>query len=267
VTSVAAATKLTIDEDIRDILSRVQIDGAKVRVIDQLDPKTWKRCRRVLEALGGKYKTVSKAIVFHADAEPIIAEAIGTGTAVKRQTVLQAFFTKPELASVMHELAEVGPTDILLEPSAGKGALIRPILDGKVPLPKMTVMIDIDDHHHEVLSALSDPLSSFPMIALHGDFLSMSVQFQPTVVMMNPPFSNGQDILHIQKAYGMLAEHGRMVAIAGESAFSDRPATEPFRRWLHDAGAEVYSVPPDSFTGTKATARMIYVEKNPEADL
>lgn len=264
---MAAATQVTIPEDIVEILRNVEIQGNLVRITQKLDPKVYLACSKILQALGGKWSRKSQATEFHTDAGPLLEKALSAGKADKRQTILQAFFSKPGLARTMLTKLALTAQDRLLEPSAGNGALIRPILDGEFTMPAIGALIDIDEHHHDVLAELvdadlDDPRSATPMIALHGDFLAMEFNFRPTAILMNPPFSKGQDIAHIKHAYKMLAPGGRMVAIASESAFL--PRQEQFREWLNKRGAECERVPPDSFTDTTVHARMIYLVKPKE---
>ncbi len=263
---MAAATQVTIPENIAEILRGVEIRDNLVRIKQKLDPKTYNATSKILQALGGKWSSKLQATEFHTDAGPILEQALSTGKADKRQTILQAFFSKPALARAMLTKLALTDQDRFLEPSAGDGALIRPILDGEFPSPAIGAVIDIDDHHHSKLMDLLevDPNnpSSCAMIALHGDFLTMEFTYRPTAIAMNPPFSKGQDIAHIKHAYKMLAPGGRMVAIASESAFL--PRQEQFREWLNKRGAECERVPPDSFTDTNVHARMIHLVKPKE---
>ena len=264
---MAAANQVTIPDHVKPILARVEVDAKDatlVRITEELDPKVYLACSKVLQALGGKWERKTQATRFHTDAAPLITEALESGKADKRHTILQAFFTKPDLARRMLAKLDLKPTDRFLEPSAGNGGLIQPILDGEYPSPAIGAVIDIDDHHHDTLCNLLDPGTgesavAIPMIALIGDFLTMEMSYRPTAIAMNPPFSKGQDIAHIKHAYRILADGGRMVAIASESAFL--PRQEQFREWLSARNAECERVPADSFEGTTAAARMIYIEK------
>ncbi|MBF9676667.1 SAM-dependent methyltransferase, partial [Streptococcus pseudopneumoniae] len=79
-------------------------------------------------------------------------------------------------------------------------------------------------------------------------------------VLMNPPFSRDQQ--HIRKAWVHLASGGRLVAIAGESAFGSKDGSGDFARWLDEIGATVERLDgSDSFDGTNANARLIFAEK------
>ena len=87
-------------------------------------------------------------------------------------------------------------------------------------------------------------------------------------IVMNPPFSDGRDMAHVQHAYTLLKPGGRLVALMGESAFTNqnKRATE-FRAWLEQVGgtdeklAEGTFLDPSLPVNTGANARMVVVEK------
>ena len=87
-------------------------------------------------------------------------------------------------------------------------------------------------------------------------------------IVMNPPFSDGRDILHVQHAYTLLRPGGRLVALMGESAFTNqnKRATE-FREWLESVGGTEEKLAEGTFNdpslpvNTSANARMVVIEK------
>jgi hypothetical protein len=87
-------------------------------------------------------------------------------------------------------------------------------------------------------------------------------------ILMNPPFSDGRDIQHVRHAYDLLKPGGRLVALMGESAFTNqnKRATE-FREWLESVGGTEEKLPEGTFNdpslpvNTGANARMVVVEK------
>lgn len=92
-------------------------------------------------------------------------------------------------------------------------------------------------------------------------------------IVMNPPFSNGRDIQHVQHAYNLLKPGGRIVAIMGEGAFfQSNKRAESFRNWLDERGATNEKLPDGSFmdpslpVNTGVAARMVVIDK-PVGDL
>lgn len=82
---------------------------------------------------------------------------------------------------------------------------------------------------------------------------------------MNPPFENGQDGDHVQRAYELLAPDGRLAAIVGVGSLqrSDKKALA-FQAFLDDTGARVSRLPDGSFktSGTGINCSMIRIQKS-----
>ena len=122
----------------------------------------------------------------------------------------QLFPTPPDLAKRMVELAEIQPGMCVLEPSAGTGNLARAIRSA-VPGAHLD-LIEIDPKLCSILKASGFEVSC-------RDFLAASMPVCPDsegghdCVLMNPPFSKGQDVAHILHALKFLKPGGRLVAI------------------------------------------------------
>ncbi|ENT5164398.1 PLxRFG domain-containing protein [Pseudomonas aeruginosa] len=87
-------------------------------------------------------------------------------------------------------------------------------------------------------------------------------------IVMNPPFSKGRDIQHVQHAYSLLKPGGRLVAVMSEGAFfQSNKAAENFRAWLDGLGATSERLPEGSFmdpalpVNTGVNARMVVIDK------
>lgn len=87
-------------------------------------------------------------------------------------------------------------------------------------------------------------------------------------IIMNPPFSDGRDIQHVQHAYTLLRPGGRIVAIMGEGTFfQSNKRAEGFREWLDERGATNEKLPDGSFmdpslpVNTGVSARMVVIDK------
>ena len=162
------------------------------------------------------------------------------------------FPTLPDLALRMAEMANISATDEVLEPSCGFGALIKA---AHFVCPSVSV------HGLE----LSRSVCEVATIECEGayidnlDFIEWDGGDHYDVVLMNPPFSNDQ--AHIVKAWGHLAKGGRLVAIAGEGAFTTKDKNGAFSLWLNGIGAEVERLDGKNFEGTGANARLIFATK------
>lgn len=137
-----------------------------------------------------------------------LAERHENGTAPRAIAVPQLFQTPPHLAERLVMLLGLRPGDRVLEPSAGLGNLIRPVLAAE---PSEVVAVDIASDCMAELYRLD-----LPRVRLvHGDFLTMSPDQLGTfdAVAMNPPFHLRADIRHILAALAFLRPGGRMAAL------------------------------------------------------
>lgn len=131
---------------------------------------------------------------------------------IKVVSAPQLFPTPALLAELIVERAQVEASELeILEPSAGTGNLILPILN-RNPFAKITAV--------EVHSGVAEVLRSrfgrgnFNVDIFVYDFLSCDFKGKTfDRIVMNPPFGGGADIAHVNRAIGLLAPGGILVAI------------------------------------------------------
>ena len=158
----------------------------------------------------------------------------------------QLFPTPPSLAARMVELAEIQPGMCVLEPSAGTGNLAKAIRSA-VPGAHLD-LIEIDPRLCSILQA-----SGFEVSCC--DFLAASMPVCPDsedghdCVLMNPPFSKGQDVAHILHALKFLKPGGRLVALC---AAGPRQQAE-----LRPLATTWEELPGDTFAGQGTGVRAI----------
>ena len=158
----------------------------------------------------------------------------------------ELFPTPPALAARMVELAGIGAGDRVLEPSAGTGNLAKAIRSA-VPGAHLD-LIEIDSRLCSILQA-----SGFEVLCC--DFLAASMPVCPDsedghdCVLMNPPFSKGQDVVHILHALKFLKPGGRLVALC-----ADGPRQQAELRPLATTWEEL---PGDTFAGQGTGVRAI----------
>lgn len=117
--------------------------------------------------------------------------------------------TPAGVAQHMIALAGIVKGHRVLEPSAGLGALVRPIT------------VDIDLTLVELVPQLAERLrKEFPQArVISGDFLDQFHQAVPhdlrtfDRILMNPPFDKAEDIVHVLHARSLLAKDGLLVGI------------------------------------------------------
>jgi hypothetical protein len=175
---------------------------------------------------------------------------------------LDFFPTGAEAVDQMIEAADLKPGMTTAEPSAGWGHIAERIRD-----------LDIEPDVVELSPSRRELLEAKGFNVVGSDFLQMTMADTPegkgyARILMNPPYSDGRDILHVQHAFSLLAPEGRVVALMGESAFTNQyQRSEAFREWLDQVGGTVESLPAGSFNdpslpvNTGANARMVVIDK------
>lgn len=171
---------------------------------------------------------------------------------------IEGFFPTPKrIAADMVEMADIREGMSVLEPSAGKGDIAEAIKES-APDAKLSVV--------EQVYSLSKLLEEKGFNVVDGNFLLHKGKYDR--IIMNPPFEKGQDMQHVQHAYSLLNDGGRIVSIMGEGAFfrNDKQATE-FREWLDSVGGTSEKMEAGSFTGADAfrqtgtATRMVVIDK------
>lgn len=168
---------------------------------------------------------------------------------------IDLFPTPPPLAARLAREARILPGMAVLEPSAGKGDL----LDAIRALEPSAQLTAVERSH--TLCALLEA-KGYPVI--QGDFLAHVGAYDR--IVMNPPFSDNQDIHHVLHAFALLKPGGRLVSIMGSGAFFRQGRTESaFRDWLIHADARQEALPEGSFASafrpTGVSTYLVAVDK------
>lgn len=146
----------------------------------------------------------------------------------------QQFSTPPSLAFVANWVANIQPSDVMMDSSAGTGdlAIWSKIAGAEV------ILNELSQRRFDLLADLFPQAKLFRENAEQLDNILPS-DAVPTVIVMNPPFSStagrvqGQrdttnGARHIEQALKRLEDKGRLVAIVGNGMAADRPA---FSKW------------------------------------
>ena len=253
---------MKVTNDVMGVLEACEVTENRLQLPPtQLDRALYLKVDKVLKAAGGKWDRKEKAHIFPENAEDTIENIMLTGEITTRQDI-DFFPTPPEIVQQMIELAELHSGMDILEPSAGDGAIIRGLQNAGVADSCSAILVeknsDLCDrlwkdygHRHTVVN-----LDFLEMIALPEDI-------QPTVVIMNPPFSKQQDIKHVMHAYSMLREGGRLVSVMSSSfTFRENNLSRDFREFVATHG-EVIELPPGSFktSGTMVNTVLVILRK------
>ncbi len=112
----------------------------------------------------------------------------------ERSPELSQWFSPPDLAARLWHFApkpRTGDPFRVLEPAAGKGALILPMLIGAI-VPTQIVCYDIDASNVLALLDLAERTTQTEIIVRNRNFLEDDDPGDFELVQMNPPFEDGQ---------------------------------------------------------------------------
>lgn len=247
--------KLNFDNDVLEVLKSAQWsdDGLQCVLVGQLERKLYERTNKALDAMGGKWNRSAKAHVFQADPREQVQGLLQSGTLVVER---DGFFETPTaVVERMLALANLQKGSIVLEPSAGMGAIAKHI-------EQAGANVFCVEKNEQRARALAE--EGYAM--KHGDFLEVRPDsLSPfDAVLMNPPFEELQDTAHVIHAYKFLKDGGTLVAIMGESAFfRETEKARQFREWLEEVGGTSEKLPERSFqeSGTGVNCRIVHIVK------
>jgi hypothetical protein len=167
------------------------------------DKELTRQVEAALRSIGGV--PCAAGWTFDFEPRPVIETIVLSGCVPDARS--HQFYPTPELvAAAAVQLARVEPGNSVLEPSAGLGALAE-------LLPVGTQCVEVSELHCAVLRERGFDVE-------RADFLrwASSCTRRFDRVVMNPPFSEGRWLSHLQAAAALLAPGGRCVAILPASA-------------------------------------------------
>jgi predicted RNA methylase len=235
-----------ISPEVADVLRRSTITE-NLLVLPPGDLPFYAKVKKVLETAGGKWKTNKQGFVFDSDPREKLGLALETGVVIDEKKVRQAFYTPQSVAEEVALLAEVGGY-LVLEPSAGDGALAKACLKAGAG---GVHCIEMEETCLPVLRAIDRVSVEI------GDFLKM-VSPQVKRIVMNPPFTKGQDLKHVTHAKKWLAPGGKLFAIVPDKECPKFAAI---------GAVTVKRFPVGAFkeSGTNVATRLIRIEQPADA--
>lgn len=242
-----------------EILKQSKVEGNIIKLPDiQLERKQYLEVKNKLELIGGKWKGGKIAgFVFEQDPTELLNKVSnGENKNIKKE--FQFFETPDYLADrLVVDYANIQDNDLILEPSAGRGAIIKAI--NRV-LPNN--IIDC----YEIMDLNNTFLEKIPTANLIGkDFLKFNITNKYDKIIANPPFRNNQDIDHIRKMYSCLKKGGRLVTIASKHwrTSQNKKETE-FREWVEENHGSIFEIDAGEFkdSGTMISTCILVLDKN-----
>lgn len=143
------------------------------------------------------------------------------GTAPRAVSAFQLFQTPASIAARMVSLADPRPGLSWLEPSAGLGRILSPIMKTD---PDSVTACELD------ATLAGELFTMFPDVELwQGDFLTRPPAPCFDRIIMNPPFHMRADVRHVLHAAGHLAPSGVLVGLCLDTRHREeaiRPLTD-----------------------------------------
>lgn len=257
-----------VSESVKSILRSAEAQDDRIVITAKLDRPAYIEVNKTLEVLGGKWNKQAKAHLFpKRDAKARIAEALGgavEATKIADPKKDFEFFETPEsIAASMVSLAGIKTGMKFLEPSAGGGRICEAIVSLGIPKKSIHVCELQDSYRRKLLRSGYNVIGS--------NFLDVKPpqrdEWKYDRVLMNPPFSNGQDVDHLVHAMRFVKTFGVVIAITSPSwTFNTQKKFVAFRTWFQfeqSAGrATMETLPAGTFkeSGTDIRSLMLRIE-------
>lgn len=213
-------------------------------------PGNYRELKKALTNAGGRYSKSGFDFASDEDAAEILERLMG-GESINLRQSLQ-YFPTTDMAGdrLLDGLDLEGKT--VLEPSAGEGYLVRRA--AKAGATKV-LAVEIYPKFHGALEASGAEVVGTDLLAMEkGDIGDVDV------VLMNPPFSGGQDIRHVEHVLKVVPGHTEIRAIMS-SAVVERTGGiyDRFREFLDSVGGVHEQLPAGAFKESGTMVRTCIV--------
>jgi predicted RNA methylase len=241
---------------------RAHTDGRHLTLTGpRFTPTLYRQINDILEAVGGRWTPSVGAHVFPVDADQALADIYATGEIItlreKRQQA-QYFPTPTPVVDRLLALAGLEPSMRLLEPSAGSGAIAGAARTAGAAVD----CIERDTAYAGVLVEAGHSVRV-------ADFLAVPAEPVYDRVVMNPPFTRGTDMAHVEHALRFLKPDGLLVSVMSWTVAEHTRATAKFRALVEARGGTVEAVAERAFaeSGTDVPTVIVAIPavRNPDA--
>lgn len=244
-----------------EVLKECVVEGLVVKLPNiTLDRKLYMEVAKSLEIIGGKWKSgKTKGFVFNTDPSELLEKISSYEGNLKKD--FQFFATPDDLADELVQLAgPINNTDVILEPSAGQGAIIKAIYRAND-----TCTVDYYELMDINCTIINNTVIDVRRSSHMGhDFLATSDFIKYDKIIANPPFKNNLDVIHIMKMYELLKHNGRLVSIASNHwKTCNNKKEKEFRTWLNEVGYTEVKVEAGRFkdSGTMISSVILIIDK------
>ena len=236
-----------LSDPVLSILSTVRIEGNIVFLTcgmlsgDKECRKLYLDVNAALESLGGKWNRKAKGHVFDSDPTDKIEDAILTGEVTPPSK--NGYFPTPAgIVKQLIDLAGVERGMFVLEPSAGRGNIAKPLSDIGAKVTAFELLPENREYLKHNITLYLDPEPDFMKARVPMD----GAQFD--AVVMNPPFEKQADIDHVLHAYKMLKPGSRLVSVmAAGITFREDKKAKGLRELINNSGGKIIPLPDGAF--------------------
>lgn len=238
---------MKIESNVLDVLGNATMTGNSLQIDAQLDRKLYVAVNQVLELAGGQWNRKAKAHLFPSDAAELMDQIILTGEIANKPQELGYFPTPPAVVARLLESANIKSDMLVLEPSAGRGAILFELL-------KLAPCVDC----YEIDHANADFLvfSKGPHSVKEADFLTVTPEPIYDRVVMNPPFAKNAAPKHVLHAFKFLAPGGRLIAIMPSSVCF---RTDKLNEQVRSLARSIEPLPNGSFASSGTNVNTVIV--------
>lgn len=232
-----------------------EVNGQWQLVMPAMERADYQESNRILETLGGKWQRSAKAHVFDHDPSGTIQAMVASGVYLDPKDL--GFFPTPAvLVNAMVEAAGLTSGMRVLEPSAGNGAIAKAAVQ-IVGQGRVDCLEYYSGHIAQLKSMVGEKN------VREKDFLKETPSDVYDVVLMNPPFSRGQDMMHVQHAWKFVKPGGTLVAIMATGwQTNQNSAAAEFRKFVQSVSDHVITPQERGiFDDTNVSTVMLVLEK------
>ena len=243
--------------NVEEILKHCTLEDSVLKLPQvQFNKKSYVEAKKWIEEAGGSWQGGKiQGFTFPFNPERVFS-ILKEGKRCNLQQDYQFFETPDDVADWLVMLAGgIHEDDTVLEPSAGRGALIKAI--HRACPSVMVECYELMPENREFLHTLNN------VILLDEDFTKDSVGYY-TKIIANPPFSGNQDVDHVKLMYERLEEGGILAAITSQHwKFSSEKKCVEFRKWLDEVNGKVFEIGAGEFkdSGTSISTMAIVIKK------
>lgn len=255
----------------KKILNQAKFD-TMLRLPSMTDDEYYHNIKYLVEYIGGHWRERFKGYNFDEPGNIVLSklkQLMDIGyieiTTDKAFQIKNNFYPTPDwLAAKMVEIADIKRGERVLEPSAGRGALLKYMSHKTYAY----YAVEYNRDNVQCLRHLGYRVNAGSFenyyknkINSHGEKFNK--------IVMNPPFFNEMDLRHTIMAYNLLKPGGKLISLVAEnSLYYQRPVTTNFNAIMSVLSARIIDIPHGSFkqSGTNVDVSMIIINKHPNYD-